>query len=315
LPRPCYVVLRARKVSTWGVTDRSVRDCAEWMKPMREGDDVVELVQQAQLGDERSMDRLAEEARRRLSGYIYRLTLNHDLAQDLLQETLLKMIERIKEVEHPDRFWPWLFRTALGQVQHHYRAEARAREVAFSSTGRQRLSDYLTRDHEDGLNRLMRKDLAETVVEAMAHLKLTYRSVLTLRCYDQLSYAEIGSLMGCKEMGARILFFRAKHSLNRRLAKQGFSQGLLVTALGIFGLLTTPADGAPAAGTISAATLQVGTLAAIAGFAGTPKGIAAMLTTAFMAFCYTLTFEHFLYVALIGGVVLASLAAASLNWD
>ena len=285
------------------------------MKPMREGDDVVGLVQRAQLGDEQSMDCLAEEARRRLWGYIYRLTLNHDLAQDLLQETLLKMIERIKEVEHPDRFWPWLFRTALGQVQHHYRAEARARELELSSRSRQRLADYLGREHDDGLNRLMRKELADTIVEAMAQLKLTYRSVLTLRCYEQLSYAEIADQMGCKEMGARILFFRAKHSLNRRLARRGFGNSLLVTALGLFGLLTAPADSASAAGTVSAASLQVGAFAALAGFAGTPKGIAAMLATAVMTFVCTLTLEHFLYAALIGGVVLISLAAASLNWD
>ena len=284
------------------------------MEQMREGDDVVVLVRGAQAGDQQSLDRLAELARWRLTSYLYRLTLNHDLAQDLLQETLLKMIERIKDLERADRFWPWLFRTALGQVQHHYRAEARAREFEFSSSSRQRLSDYLSREHDDGLNRLMRKELAETVVEAMAQLKLTYRSVLTLRCYDQLSYAEIADLMGCKEMGARILFFRAKHSLNRRLARRGFGKSLLVTALGLFGLLTAPADGATA-GTVSAASLQVGAFAAIAGFAGTPKGVAAMLATAFMTFLCALTLEHFLYAALIGSVVLVSLVAASFNWE
>jgi RNA polymerase sigma-70 factor (ECF subfamily) len=284
------------------------------MTQTREGDDVVVLVRQAQLGDPQSMDRLAEAARHRLAAYIYRLTLNHDLTQDLLQETLLKMIERIKDVEHPDRFWPWLFRTALGQVQHHYRDRARARELEFSSASRQRLSDYLSREHDDGLNYVIRKELADTIVEAMAQLKLTYRNVLTLRCYEQLSYAEIADQMGCKEMGARILFFRAKHSLNRRLARRGFGGSLLVTALGLFGLLTTPADGASAAGTVSAATLQVGTAAAIAGFAGTPKGVAAMLTAAGMTFTFTLTFEHFLYAALVGGVVLISLVACSVDW-
>ena len=83
--------------------------------------DFAQLVRQAQLGDRISLDRLAEGARQRLYAYIYRLTLNHDLAQDLLQETLLKMVENIKELEHPERFWSWLFRTAMGIVQHYYR--------------------------------------------------------------------------------------------------------------------------------------------------------------------------------------------------
>jgi len=108
----------------------------------------AQLVRQAQLGDRISLDRLAEGARQRLYAYIYRLTLNHDLAQDLLQETLLKMVESIKELEHPDRFWSWLFRTALGTVQHYYRDLAREQAVEFSSVSRKRLSDYLSEDHE-----------------------------------------------------------------------------------------------------------------------------------------------------------------------
>ncbi|MDI9431396.1 MAG: sigma-70 family RNA polymerase sigma factor, partial [Planctomycetota bacterium] len=147
--------------------------------------DIVELVRQAQHGDRQRMDRLAEAARSRLCAYIYRLTLNHDLAQDLVQETLLRMVEDIGNIERPDRFWPWLFRTALGQVQHHYRDQARARQIGFSLVSRQRFSDYLAHDRDNGLDRLMRKELAEAVVDAMAQLKLTYRSVLTLRCYEQ----------------------------------------------------------------------------------------------------------------------------------
>jgi RNA polymerase sigma factor (sigma-70 family) len=260
------------------------------------------LVQQAQLGDQRSMDCLADEARRRLSPYLYRLTLNHDLAQDLLQETLLKMVESIKDLEHPDRFWPWLFRTAMGQVQHHYRDRTRAAEVEFSRRSRSRLSDHVARDHEDGLNRLVREELVRTVVMAMADLNLTYRNVLTLRCYEQMSYAQIASVMDCKELRARVLFFRARRSLSRRLARKGFDKGLLLTGLGLFGLLTAPADSASAAGTITAASLQVGGLAAFAGIAATPKGLAVVLTVAGMT--VTLTLVHFAYFFVFLGVLL-----------
>ena len=66
---------------------------------MNENAGFVKLVTQAQLGDQKSMDHLAEAARRRLFAYLYRLTLNHDLTLDLLQETLLKMVENIKSLE------------------------------------------------------------------------------------------------------------------------------------------------------------------------------------------------------------------------
>lgn len=83
--------------------------------------------------------------------------------------------------------------------------------MEFSSASRRRLSDYLSQDHDDSLDRLMRKELAVVVVDATAQLKLTYRGVLTLRCYEQLPLAKIANLAECKELRARVLFFRARH--------------------------------------------------------------------------------------------------------
>jgi len=265
------------------------------------------LIQQARLGDHGALDCLAETARQRLYGYIYRLTLNHDLAQDLLQETLLKMVENIRDLEHPERFWGWLFRTALGNVQHYYRDLARAQRIELSARSRDRLSKYLSEDHEDGLNRLMRKELSEAVIKAMGQLTLTYRSVLVLRCFEQMSFAEIGDMMGCKELRARVLFFRARHSLSRRLARRGFNKTLLLAALGLFGMLTAPADSAPAA-TVTAASLHVGPVASFAGIAGTPPAIA--VAAAVTGAGFTLTTEHFVYFLTFVGIALISFVIA-----
>jgi RNA polymerase sigma-70 factor (ECF subfamily) len=269
-------------------------------------------VRLSQLGDRQSMDRLAEAAGQRLYAYIYRLTLNHDLAQDLLQETLLKMVERIKELEHPERFWGWLFRTALGVVQHYYRDRARAQAVEFSAASRRRLSEYLSDDHDDGLNRAMRQELSELIVNAMARLRLAYRNVLTLRCYERLSFAEIAELMDCKELRARVLFFRARRSLGRQLMRRGFGKGLLVTALGLFGWLTGPGDSA-SAGAVTAASLKTGLAASVVAIVGTPSGVAVVVTIAGASL--TLTMAHFAYVAIFFGLaVIAVLVGLYLDW-
>ncbi len=270
-----------------------------------------QLVRQAQLGDRQSLDRLAEAVAPRLQAYLYRLTLNHDLAQDLLQETLLKMVERIKELEHPERLWAWLFRTALGQVQHHYRAQARAQAVKFSSRSRQRLSEYLAEDHEDGLSYAMRRELCEATVDAMARLQLTYRNVLSLRCFEQMSYAEIAEALECKELRARVLFFRAKRRLTRQLVRRGFAKGLLVTALGLFGLLTSPGDSA-SAGAVTASTLSVGAVAKFVGLASTSSGVAVIISVAGVS--WTLTTEHFVYALFLFALACFSVVVALL-WD
>ncbi len=152
------------------------------------------------------------------------------------------MVENIKELEHPDRF-PGTGcserRWALCSIT--IAISPREQAIEFSSVSRKRLSQYLSEDHDDGLNRAIRKELSETIVDAIARLRLTHRNVLMLRCFEQLSFAEIGEVMGCKELRARVLFFRARHSLSRQLSRRGLGKGLLVAALGVFGALTAPA--------------------------------------------------------------------------
>ncbi|UCG57902.1 MAG: RNA polymerase sigma factor [Phycisphaerales bacterium] len=252
----------------------------------------VQLIRQAQQGNQQSMSRLAEAAEGRLFPYIYRLTLNHDLAQDLLQETLLKMVESLDELKHADRFWVWLFRTALGQVQHHFRAQSREHLVQMSALSRERLAECLSQNRDDGLNDAMRKELSEAIFRAIARLRIGYRNVLILRCFEQMSYAEIATVMECKELRARVLFFRAKHSLSRQLSQRGFSKAVLLVALGLFGLATAPAKGASAAGAVTSASLDVGLFAALVGAAGTRLGIA--FAGAAAALLVSLTLEEFL---------------------
>jgi RNA polymerase sigma-70 factor, ECF subfamily len=283
----------------------------EQMRTMDMDTGLAQIVNQAILGDKACTERLAEVARQRLFPYIYRLTLDHDLSQDLLQETLLKMVENMKTLEQPDRFWNWLFRTALGSVQHHYRKQARTRTTEFSALDPERFSRYMSARHDDGLTRLMRKELSEAVVDGVAALSLDYRSILILRCYEQMSFSEIAHLMGCKELRARVLFFRAKHALSRRLAKVGFRKSLLLAALALFEVVTAPKEAA-AACTVTAASLKVGVTGSVAGFAGTPSGIAVALTATGLT--ATLTLEQFIYAILFASFALICFVIA-LVWE
>jgi RNA polymerase sigma-70 factor (ECF subfamily) len=252
----------------------------------------AELIRQAQLGDQQSMNQLAQLVQGRLFAYIYRLTLNYDLAQDLSQETLLRMVESLKELKQAEQFRLWLYRTAMGKVQHYFRDKKQEQMIHIAAIDKERLSEYASQDHNDGLNSVMRRELSETIFQAMARLKFAYRNVLVLRCFEQLSYAEIASLMGCKELRARVLFFRAKHSLKQQLARRGFSKTLLLIALGFFGVITTTTKGASAASVVSAASLDVGFLATLIGAAGTRLGISIM--TAITALALTFSLERFI---------------------
>ncbi len=245
----------------------------------------LELVEKARLDDQESMNKLAELAEGRLFAYIYRLTLNYHLTDDLLQETLLAMVKSLKDLRRPDRFWVWLFRTALGKVQHYFREQQQQRLLQVSALERARLLDRIPQDCNDGLDNLIRRELSDSVFDAMKELKLRHRSVLALRCFEQMPYSEIAVLMKCSDLQARVLFFRAKHSLKRHLTRNGFSKAMLLTAMGLLGLMTTSAKAASATTAVAASSLEVGFTATVIGAATTKAGAAviAAITTAILS--------------------------------
>lgn len=262
----------------------------------------VTTVSEAQRGDKLSMTRLAEGAERRLYAYIYRLTLDHDLTEELLQQTLLKMVESLGDLRAPEQFWPWLFRTALGHVQHHFRAEKQRSRIEMSACDREQSRDRPADMHDDGLTFASRRELMGTIFQAMSRIKLNYRNVVVLRCLEGMSYQEIADVLNCKELHARVLFFRGRNALRRQLARGGYREGLLLTALGLFKLATSHAKGTAAAGSINAACLDVGLLAAVVGSLGTRVGIVVAAFLGFLAAATTL--ELFLCVMIMLGFLL-----------
>lgn len=244
------------------------------MDDMYSDADHSELVRQIQQGDRNSLDHLAHLAKGRLRAYIYRLTLDHDLTEDLLQETLLHMVESLRQLERADAIWPWLYRTALGKVQHHYRGKAREAEARRLLLARAaRPSSCVSMDGSEGLSATVRKELLEAIFEAIGTLNLRQRGVLVLRCFEQRSYAEIATIMDCSETAAQVLFFRAKRSLRGHLSHRGFKTGLLFIGLGMFARRTASAGAPSAMGVVSYAALEVGVLAKLVAIVGTRLGL------------------------------------------
>ena len=268
------------------------------------------IITKAQRGDRISMGQLAEAAEPRLITYIFRLTLSQDLAEELCQKTLVKMVQSLKTLKNIDQFWNWLLRHAMGEVQHYYRDQKRLHEVEIEALNREYFKQYVARNHNDGLNQLTRIELSEIIYEAIAQLKFTYRSVLVLRCYEQLSFAEIAQLMNCKEFGARVLFYRAKHALRQHLSRNGFRKEMLLTGLGLFGILTLSSKATSTACSVNTASLNVGLAATLAGSLGTRLGIT--IITAISAILASITYQHLIASIIVIALIVAGLIIVGL---
>jgi RNA polymerase sigma-70 factor (ECF subfamily) len=234
----------------------------------------IELVRGAQRGDKECLNQLARQARERLRTYVFRMTQQEDLTQEIVQESLLEMFKVIGKLRKADRFWPWLYGIATNKLRRYYRTESTQRRVAISSAQKKRT----VRERQDGFENLVGEELKQIVSGAMKKLKTRHKAILIMRCYDDMPYSEIAEAMGCSEFSTRMLFMRAKRALQKELSRNGFGKGSLLAALALFGKMTAPSEAAAAHVSVTATTINVGVLAGAVGLATTKTAI--VLTTA-----------------------------------
>jgi len=237
----------------------------------------IQTIQQAQAGNSQSLSIVAEQVRQKVYTYIYRLTLDYHLTQDLTQETALEMIKSLPqlEVSHVKGFWGWIFRTALGKVQHYFRLQG-ARRLAKKTTSERSALESQASDDNNPMNALVSEEIRRSVLSALQAIKMKYRNILILRCFENLSYAQIAGIMGGSELKARLLFFRAKHSLKNQLEHHGFKRDHLLAALTMFANLTLR-NGKKAAAkeVVWASSLETGLGVSLAGLLTVKTGVTA----------------------------------------
>jgi RNA polymerase sigma-70 factor (ECF subfamily) len=237
----------------------------------------IQAIRQAQAGNMQSLSAVAEQVRQKVYTYIYRLTFDYHLTQDLTQETVLEMIKALPQlkVPHVNGFWGWIFRTALGKVQHHFRLQG-ARRIEQKTTSDDSVLESRAAEENNPMNALVSEDIRKAVLGAMQAIKFKYRNILVLRCYDNLSYGQIAGIMGGSELKARLLFLRAKHSLKGQLERHGYKRESLLAALTIFAGLTLQSGKKAAAGElVLTGSLETGLGFSLAGLLTAKTAIAA----------------------------------------
>ncbi|UCF00345.1 MAG: RNA polymerase sigma factor [Planctomycetota bacterium] len=227
--------------------------------------DYIELVEKAQVGNKKSLDDLAELVRGRLYSYVYRIVLEEDLAQDIVQESMLEMIKSIGNLEEAERFWPWLRKIAFNRINRYYLKTQRFRTVSISKLPEGDWSAEQLRFARTGIGVLIGQELKQIIFNAMWDLKPRHRAVLSMRCYEDMGYDQIAELMGSTELNVRVLFYRAKKALHRRLSRRGYGKGALLTVLALFGKMTAPSEAAAAEVTVTGGSAGVGVAASLVG--------------------------------------------------
>jgi len=149
----------------------------------------------------------------RLHPFVSSAVRDSHAAEDILQDIVLIVLERVHLLRKPDRLWPWIYRVAWSKVQDHFRSRRRFRHAV--EPIRLEFSGFDATD--DLLDAMVRRENVEQLTVALGRLTHRCRTVLYLRFYEQMPYTEIASLMHSTPGQIRVQYHRAKKVLRDSL--------------------------------------------------------------------------------------------------
>lgn len=177
-----------------------------------------QLMRRLSGGDTEALSAIVLRHQRKLVGFLTRLCGSRDAAEDLAQETFIRVYEaRGHYRPAAGRFTTWLYTIAYRLYVDTRRAWGRSRTDSLDGA-EERLSDGAAGTPE---STAIDSDLSRRVRREIDALPEACRPVVVLRSRQGLSYAEIAAILGCSEGAARVRMHKGLALLRRRLKAAG----------------------------------------------------------------------------------------------
>ena len=177
---------------------------------------------------ERDMELLAdlvERSQRRLVRYLLYLTGRRDYAEDLAQETWIRVLQRGSQYNGRQRFEPWLFAIARNLAIDDLRKKRKAAQPASSPDDRDTVL-LLPSSDASPFEAAARSEDAIRLAGQLQILSPLYREVLLLRFQEELSLAEIAQVVGAPVTTVTSRIYRALAALRSAFEQGGDSRGV-----------------------------------------------------------------------------------------
>lgn len=177
------------------------------------------LFSKARVGDPESLRQLVERYHRPLFGFLYRLLDDPSLADDLAQQTFIRLLTFTGDA--PTRLQSWLFTTARHLAYDHFRSARVRRESAIDFTDG--LDTLLPIPENTPEQVIIAADEQRIVAQSLQRLPPEQREVVILRFYHDLSLAAIAEVVNAPLGTVKSRLFHALKKLKFQLVASGES--------------------------------------------------------------------------------------------
>lgn len=172
----------------------------------------ADWIRAAQAGDRAAFARLIDRYWDRLYRWLYHLTRDRHLAEDLTQETFLRALAAIRSFRPGTNFRAWVFRIGHNNFVNQKRAERKARQPLPEDLAVPTLG--MAEAAAEG------REALAAVTRAVTELPADFRAALLLRVQEGLSFREVAQILGTTEETARWRVFKARQKLLKVLAPE-----------------------------------------------------------------------------------------------
>lgn len=171
-----------------------------------------DLIARTRSGDTEAFHLIFERYSRPVISFIYDMTGERELAEELMQETFVRAYRSLSALRDDARLSTWLFGIAKNVARESLRARHKAsRKVELDDEAVKELRDQkLTPD-----NFLINKELNRVIQAALARLDEDKRLVFALKIFQQQSYEEIAAITGFSIAKLKTDLHRARAEMRR----------------------------------------------------------------------------------------------------
>ena len=176
-------------------------------------------------GDEDAFDMLYRRYEKPLLDFIYRVVINAADAENLCQETFLRVVRGKKKYQVTARFKTWLFRIALNLCRDRLRRMKHRSHLSLNTLTLSQddedveLQEFIPDLSSNPVEYVETDELEALVQQAIASLPEDQHLVVILKEYQGLKFSEIAAIMNRPIGTVKSLNHRAHKRLKKALAK------------------------------------------------------------------------------------------------
>ena len=143
--------------------------------------------------------------------YLYTLTQDHELSEELMQDTFYSAIKSINNFREDSSIFSWLCEIAKNKWKNYIRKKSKIKLIEFNDKIESWLFDNNIEDE------FLKKDDKLRLRHEIEKLDEISKEVVYLRINGDLQFKEIGKILNRSEAWARITFYRSKLKLKEVL--------------------------------------------------------------------------------------------------